>query len=790
MIREIHIDYVPQPLQMKLHESPAREILFGGAAGPGKSMALRFEALKWALLIPGLQVYFFRRTMPELRKNHIWPALQQWPREIGKFNLSESRWQIHNGSVIQFCHCQHEKDVFDYQGAEIHLLLIDELTTFTEFIFQYLLSRLRCTLRIPAEYKHKIPGVISCSNPGGVGHQFVKKRYVDFCGKGGGLKLAPDSASSGGMLREYIPGKVTDNPILMKEDPGYIKRLDALPEPYRTAYKLGDWDIFLGQMFAFNEHDHVIDPLPVPESAPLYMTFDWGFGKPYSCGWWWLDADNRKYRFSELYGCMSGQADTGLRQTDHEIAERIVDYEKKLGICGRRIMRYADPTIFNKKANFGGGGQVESTANVFAQHKIYMLKGAAARIPKIRQFHAHLRCPGDTPPMMLVYNTCRDFIRTIPMLQADPNKPEDVDTRLEDHCLAGDTEIITDKGVMKIQDLVGTSGKVLSINSEWKHYSKCRKTRENADTIEVVFEDGLKIRCTPDHRFMDISANWREALSLTDEVCYTCMKGKEYLCKSKSSGRLFRSSTGKDSTNADTISSIKGKGFIGLCGCITTGKSRKGIRSITRTKTGATTIFRICNYFLIQGIFHITQLKMIIRIGRRRCLKELESGMVPRQALFGTGNNMKGIVKKLFSRWLKRYASIATKNMKGKNTRNTAAGNAPTVIGLKKGTPARSANASNAEKTINVLSPPNENSVRRDAPRRLPGIKVITVRKSIKQDVFCMTVDDYHAMALKNGVIVHNCYDEACHVLMARPLSGGGIVGMADLGARKKKQEG
>lgn len=436
---QITIDYTPQPKQAMFHASPANEILYGGAAGPGKSHALRFEALIWCLRIPGLQVYLFRRTFPELEKNHILPALAQFPRQVCEYKKGDKRWEFTNGSMLHFCHCQYEQDVFQYQGAEIHLLLIDELTTFTEFIYDYLRSRVRCTLPIPEQYKHKIPGIECGSNPGGVGHNFVKERWVDFARP---MELKRADLNKGGMLRQYIPGLLADNAILVQSDPQYIHRLDALPEPYRTAYKDGNWDIFMGQAFNFSREHHVIDPIPIPEHAPLYMTFDWGFGAPFSVGWWWVDADGRLLRFAEWYG-WNGEINKGLRLEDSRIAEGVVERERKLltgggngnGIGNNKVkIRYAGHDSFNKKPDYKGGGQGRATAEEFADYALYLTKGDATRHLKIRQFRERLKIPknGDRP-MLQVYSTCEQFIRTIPMIQTDPKNVEEIDSTGEDH---------------------------------------------------------------------------------------------------------------------------------------------------------------------------------------------------------------------------------------------------------------------------------------------------------------------------------------------------------------------
>lgn len=427
--RDVEIDYAPQPVQARLHACEATEILFGGAAGPGKSHALRFEALLWCLRVPGLRAFLFRRTQGELEMNHVQPSRAQFPGELGRYMEGLGRWEFYNGSTLSFCSCQRNADVYKYQGVEMHLLCVDELTSLTEFQYDYLRGRLRCSLEIDARYRELLPRIVCASNPGGIGHGFVKARWVDFAPPGV-CREAPDV--EGGMVRCHIPGKVADNPILLSRDPGYVKRLMALPEPYRSAYLEGDWDIFMGQAFSFSTARHVIRPRPVPENAPLYMTFDWGYGAPFSVGWWWVDADGRLYRFAEWYG-WNGKPNQGLRMTDPLVAQGILDREKRLGVDGRRIVRLAGPDCFSRKPDFRGGGQGPSTAEEFARIGVHLAAGDPSRALKIRQFHERLRLRGDEPPMLLVYDCCEQFIRTIPLLTADARNVEDIDDAGEDH---------------------------------------------------------------------------------------------------------------------------------------------------------------------------------------------------------------------------------------------------------------------------------------------------------------------------------------------------------------------
>jgi hypothetical protein len=218
--------------------------------------------------------------------------------------------------------------------------------------------------------------------------------------------------------------------------------------------------LFKGQAFQeWSRQYHVIEPLvfehkngkkwPYPEGAPLFMTFDWGFGAPFSVGWWWVDSDGRKYRFAEWYG-WSGAPNVGIRLADTGIAAGIVKREQTMGlnatdtylgsgVYNPQITRLCDPTCFNKKPDYKGGGQMPSTAEIFMNCGLMMRPGDPSRSLKYRQFHEHLRIPRDSDgnvtgtPMLQIYNTCNHFVRTIPALILDENNIEDVETDSEDH---------------------------------------------------------------------------------------------------------------------------------------------------------------------------------------------------------------------------------------------------------------------------------------------------------------------------------------------------------------------
>ena len=435
--RRIVLDYVPLPVQELFHRTAANEVLFGGAAGGSKSHALLMEPFIYCQRIPGLQAYLFRRTYPELEKSHILKSLVLFPQGVGTYKENKHRWEFNNGSMLHFCHCQREKDVFQYQSTEMHWLGLDESTSFTEFMYDFLRARVRCTLRIPDQYRHKIPGIALATNPGGVGHVFHKHRWVD-AAPPLTLHRAPDN--EGGMLRIFIPARVQDNTILMERDPGYIKKLMALAEPYRSAYLLGDWSVFMGQAFRFSPGRHVLPaPIPIPPHAPLFMTFDWGYSRPFSIGWWWVDRNRRLYRFHEWYGWNGLNENAGAQMLDRDIAAGIRRIEDRLAhhyqISFRNVTRLCDPTCFNREPPSHGAVKAEpgpSTAEVFEEEGIVMEPGNADRKAKIRELRARLGAEPD-PPLLLVYPGCKHFIRTIQALQMDTINVEDIDTDGEDH---------------------------------------------------------------------------------------------------------------------------------------------------------------------------------------------------------------------------------------------------------------------------------------------------------------------------------------------------------------------
>lgn len=438
-------------------ENPPREavkfLLYGGALGGGKSYFLRWVLVRLLMFwymhrgLKNVVVMLACEDYPSLKDRQLSKIGREFPEWLGKGYSDHKDYgrcfvlnNEYGGGVVCF---RNLDDSSKYQSAEFAAIAVDELTKNDVETFTFL----RMRLRWPGLKDMECP-FIGATNPGGIGHNYVKALWMD---KNFPIEFIKPVDYRGAFA--YVPSKAEDNPHL---DAAYWQMLGTLPPHLRGAFKDGSWDVFVGQAFQeWSRSYHIVDPAPhfggetplVPAGRPVYMTFDWGFGKPFSIGWWWIDADGRKFRFNEWYG-WNGTPDQGLRLTDSEIAEGIIKREQAMGfmiegrepkIINPQIVRLCDPTCFNKKPDYKGGGQGPSTAEIFINMGLQMRPGDPSRTLKWRQFHEHLRVPRDENevvngiPMLQVYSHCMHFIRTVPSLVVDPNNIEDIDTSAEDH---------------------------------------------------------------------------------------------------------------------------------------------------------------------------------------------------------------------------------------------------------------------------------------------------------------------------------------------------------------------
>lgn len=426
----------PQAKQIAFMERGEYEALYGGAAGGGKSEALVMEALR-QVHIPHYKALILRKTFPELSEL-IDKSLYYYPRVYpgARYNTSAHTWTFPSGARVVFGSMQRAADRVKYQGRAYDFIAFDELTHFSFDEYSYLFSRnrpngpgTRCYIRATA-------------NPGGVGHGWVKERFIT---AGPALRpiretvtwREPDGTErSREQARVFVPASVYDNAALLRNDPEYVARLASMPEAERRALLYGDWDSFSGQVFTEWRNDaehygdrlgtHVVDPFRVPGDWAVWRGFDFGYARPFSVGWYAADHDRRLYRIRELYGC-TGAPNTGVKWEPGRIAQEIRRIEAEdPNLKGRRVHGIADPSIYDESRG-------ESVAAMMERAGVYFEPADNKRLPGKMQVHHRLAFDGAGVPMLYVFNTCKHFIRTVPALVYDEADVEDVDTDGEDH---------------------------------------------------------------------------------------------------------------------------------------------------------------------------------------------------------------------------------------------------------------------------------------------------------------------------------------------------------------------
>lgn len=385
-------------------DARADEILFGGAAGGGKSYAQLIDALLYALRCPGSKQLVLRRTYPDLERSLILEHLKFYPQGVYRYSGTAHRGAFANGSTIEFGYCDHERDVYRYQGAEYDTIRFDELTHFTESMYLYLHSRLRGANRWPKQIK-------STANPGGVGHAWVKARFIDGAPPG---RVRPGPAGS----RLFLPSRVQDNPFLMEKDPGYLRRLENLPENERRALLLGEWDLFEGQYFhEFRRGVHTCRPFRVPAHWRRYVSIDYGLDM-LAALWVAVDEQGRAVVYRELYeGRDNGRGAGGRGHIVSAAARRLLEVNG-----GEPVYAWlGPPDLWNRNRDTG-----RSTAELFAQAGIPLAATSNARVDGWRAVREWLAVDGACGQAALrVFDTCTELIRTLPALQYDPLRPED-----------------------------------------------------------------------------------------------------------------------------------------------------------------------------------------------------------------------------------------------------------------------------------------------------------------------------------------------------------------------------
>lgn len=426
----------PGPQLEAIKKAWVPELLFGGAAGGGKTAFMLGDFAQDVPTPAGPYWHgiLFRGTYPQLEEV-IKQSLEMYPQWFGPDNVrwteKDKTWRWKNGATLKLRFLEHENDWMEYQGHQYGWIGYDELTTWpTPENYLRMKARLRS-----ARPEVKFKRIRASANPGGPGHEWVKEYFGIGRYPKGRVLLTPEDGS--GMTRMFLPSRVQDNRILLDADPGYVARLQSLGSPELVrAWLEGDWNVVQGAYFPeFTPQKHVIRPFEIPSDWPRFRAMDWGSAAPFAVYWAAMSdgsvaPDGKVYPkgalivYREWYGAKS--ANVGIKATAEEVAlgivERTPDWEKISDMV-------IDPAAF---AMNGGPSIAERMMMAVGGKNLSMRRGDNKRIPGWDQVRERLKGNGDAP-MLYFFSTCQHAIRTIPSLQHDLTKAEDVDTEGEDH---------------------------------------------------------------------------------------------------------------------------------------------------------------------------------------------------------------------------------------------------------------------------------------------------------------------------------------------------------------------
>ena len=393
------------PKQKEFCLATNKYICYGGARGGGKSHVSRIKMCLLALNYSGIQILLLRRTLAELRENHVL-QLQKLLKDIAVYKESTKEFLFPNGSRIKLGYCDNEKDVLQYQGQAYEVIVLEEATHFTEFQFQTLTESNRMSGNMKEPFN---PRMYFTCNPGGVGHLWVKRLFID---RDYTPTENPDDY-------KFIPSLVFENKYIMEHDPNYVKVLENLPEDRKQAMLYGNWDVFDGQFFReFKRSVHVIESFQMPEHWNRYIAIDYGLDM-FAVLFIAIDTKGKAYVYNEIH--KPNLIVSEARQTLKSIMRHY-----------RYKYIYAPPDLWNRNRDTG-----KSTAELFWEGGIDLTKASNNRIAgwlnvkewlKVRKVRDEQTGELYEDSDLKIFSNCVNLIKYLPQLQHDEKEPNDVAT--------------------------------------------------------------------------------------------------------------------------------------------------------------------------------------------------------------------------------------------------------------------------------------------------------------------------------------------------------------------------
>ncbi len=413
---KLHLEWTDR--QEAFVNATADEVLYGGAAGGGKSFGQFLDTVWYAGQYPNSSQIIFRRTLQELEMSIIRYFLENLPESQFKYNATKHVGVfLKNKSVVYFSYLDKETDVKRYQSAEFDVIRFDELTHFTEGVYTYMLSRLRGKKPYPRSMK-------SSTNPGGIGHTWVKERFIDPAPPNQVFESYNEEGKYTG-CRVFLPAKLEDNAFLLENDPNYMRRMLNLSKRDRRALLYGEWDLFDGQYFSdFKREIHVIPPIfdksKIPNDWEFYIAMDYGLDMlaAYVVG---VAPGNKFYVVDEFYDGVD-HPDTGHKGLIvSEAAEAIKKLRKGYPIR----QHFAPPDLWSKTKDTG-----KSIAELFYENGVPLYRVDNNRVNGWMVLKEMLKPyedeKGETTAKLKIFSNCRHLIRTLPAVAVDDHNPNDV----------------------------------------------------------------------------------------------------------------------------------------------------------------------------------------------------------------------------------------------------------------------------------------------------------------------------------------------------------------------------